>query len=100
MTLLQFGWEYPDSIEAFLKDLLAVYTNVIPIEGLAMFVFGGLAMASFIRQDSPIIPLGFVFLTGAAVLPLLAPIGIQFAIFGILIVGAGVMTLAWYIYSD
>lgn len=77
-----------------------MYTDVIPIEGLAMVVFGAFALASFIKQDSPIIPLGFVFLTGAAVIPLLAPVGVQLTVFMILVFGAGVLTLAWYVYSD
>lgn len=100
MNLLQFGYDYPSSFDEFIDELLSVYTNVIPIEGIALFVFGAFALASFIRQDSPIIPLGFIFLTGAAAIPLLPPIGTQMVVFTILFVGAGVLTLAWYMYSD
>lgn len=100
MTFLQFGFDYPDSIEGFLEELLTMYTDVIPIQGLALIVFGGFALASFIRQDSPIITIGFIMLTGAAILPLLPAIGLQLTIFILLVDGAGTMTLAWYIYSD
>lgn len=100
MRLLQFGYDYPDSLDEFISDMLSVYTNTIPIEAFVMIVFGTFAVASFIRQDSPIIPLGFIFLTGAAVVPMLPGIGMQLVTFVILFVGAGVLTLAWYMYSD
>lgn len=100
MKFLQFGYDYPSSLDEFFEDMLTTYTIAIPIEGVALFVFGGFAVASFIRQDSPIIPLGFIFLTGAATIPLLPPIGTQIALFTILFVGAGVLTMAWYVYSD
>lgn len=93
-------WEYPDSLDAFVQELLGVFTRVAPLEVIATLVFGTIAIAAYIRQDSPIIALGFVMLTGAAVMPLMAPIGIQAAVVGVLLFGAGVMMLAWYIYSD
>lgn len=102
MKLLQ-SWgadDYPDSIEGFFEELLSGYTDLMPIEVLGTFIFGAFALASFIRSDSPIIPLGFVMLTGASVIPLIAPIGVQAAILLVLLAGAGIMTLAWYVYSS
>lgn len=102
MRLLQ-SWgveDYPESIEDFLELLLSGYTGVVPMEVLATFVFGSFAIVSFIRSDSPIIPLGMVMLTGASILPMVAPIALGPAVIGVLIFPTGVMTLAWYVYSD
>lgn len=100
MKLLQFEYDYPDSLEGFFEDILGLFTSQVPFEVIATLIFGSLAIASFIRSDSPIIPLGFIMLTGASVLPILAPIGGTIALFVIIAAGAGFITLAWYVYSE
>lgn len=98
---LQWSTEdYPDSIDEFLQELLGVYTNVMPLEIVATLVFGTFALATYIRQDSPIIVLGFIMMAGGSVLPMIAPVAISTAMLGIMLFGSGVMFLAYYIYSD
>lgn len=92
--------EYPDSMGGFMQTLLEQYTSVMGVEIFFTFVFGGFTLASFIRSDSLIIPLGFLFMTGGIAVPLLTPPGVSLAIVGLLLFGSGIMTLAWYVYSQ
>lgn len=100
MKPLQWSFDYPDTLEGFFKELLSMFTSQMPFEVLATVFFGMIALASFIRTDSPIIPLGFIMLTGASAISLMAPIGAQVAIFVIIVTGAGFITLAWYVFSE
>lgn len=92
--------DYPDSLDEFMQELLSVYTDVMPLEVVATLVFGTFALATYIRHDSPIIVLGFIMLTGGAVMPMIAPIAIGTSMVGVMLFGSGVMVMAWYIYSD
>lgn len=92
--------DYPETIDEFLQELLTMYTNVMPLEVVATLVFGTFALATYIRQDSPIIVLGFIMMAGGSVLPLIAPIAISVGMLGIMLFGSGVMFLAYYIYSN
>lgn len=98
---LQWSYEdYPESIDEFLQEILTGYTNVMPLEVVATLFFGTFALATYVRQDSPIIVLGFIMMAGAPVFTLIAPVAISTAMLGVMLFGSGVMFLAYYIYSD
>lgn len=92
-------YECPDSLEGLLKEFLGEYTAILPLPVLGVFVFGGIALASYIETDSVVIPTGYVMLTGGAALSYLAPPGYQIATLLVLFVSSGAVTLMWYVYS-
>lgn len=89
----------PQDLDTLIDEMLAQYTGIVPMEMLATFVFAAFAIASSVRTQSPIIPMGFVMLAGGSILPMIAPIGVQAAAILVLTVGAGAMALAWRAYS-
>lgn len=93
------SYDCPDSLEGLLKQFLGEYTDILPVPVLGVFVFGAIALASYIETDSVLIPTGYVMLTGGAVLTFLAPPAYQVATLLVLFVSAGAITFMWYVYS-
>lgn len=59
-------------------------------------VFGAIAMSSFIRTGSPIIPLGLLMLTGGAVMSAVAGVATTVATVTFLLVSAGAFAYVYY----
>lgn len=92
-------YECPDSLDGVFANFLEQYTSIFPLPVLGVFVFGAIALASYIETDSVVIPTGYVMLTGGAALTYLAPPAYQIATLLVLFVGAGAVTFMWYVYS-
>lgn len=83
----------------FMEAIACEYTAQLPLTAVALIVFGAVAMVAYVRTGSIVIPVGYVFLTGGVVLPLIAPVGLAFAGLFVLLVGGGVMAFLYWRFS-
>lgn len=74
-------------------------TFAVPAGGVLVvgtIVFGAIALSSFIRTGSPIIPLGLLMLTGGAVMSTVAGVATTIATVTFLLVSAGAFAYLYY----
>jgi hypothetical protein len=83
----------------FVKAIACTYANTAGLLVVGLLVYGGITLSIFLRTGDARIPVVLTLLTGGAILPQVAAPGIAIVGIGLLLTGAGVITLLYYRYS-
>lgn len=83
----------------FVKAVSCTYVNASSLLVVGMLVYGGIGLSIYIRTGSMRIPAVLLLLTGGAIVPQIAGPAVSVAVIGLMLLGAGVITLLYYRYS-
>jgi len=83
----------------FVKAVGCTYADSTSILIVGLIVYGAITLSIFLRTGDIRIPVVLTLLTGGAILPQVAAPGIAIVGIGLLLTGAGVITLLYYRYS-
>lgn len=84
----------------FIKAPTCTYANETGWLVMGLLVYGGISLSIYIRTDSMVIPTVLLLVVGGAVMAQVAAIGAPFAVLLLVGIPAGVIALAYYIYSQ
>lgn len=90
--------EYLTNFE-FIKALTCSYADAMGFLAFALVVYGAIALSIYIRTDSITIPVVLLLVLGGAIMPQLAAPAAPLAVLGLLLAGAGGLTLLYVKYS-
>ena len=79
----------------FMKAIGAPYADVIGLAPFLLITLTAISGSIYIRTGSPILPLGLLLLSGAAIIPLLPAVAIQWVVLLLLIGGGGLIMLLY-----
>lgn len=83
----------------FIKAFSCTYFSSAGMLVAGLLVFGGVIVSIAIRTNSVVIPVILVLLTGGAILPQVAGVGVTIVTVMLLVTGAGVITMLYRRYS-
>lgn len=95
------GYEYVLDFE-FFEAVPCTYANAPALGTVAavgLLVWFGVGGSLYLRTGSVVLPFGLLFLAGGAILPLVAAPGVGIALLTVLLVGGGVVALAYHVFS-
>lgn len=95
------GYEYALDFE-FFEAVPCTYAGAPALGSIAavgLLVWFAIGGSIYLRTGSVVLPFGLLFLTGGAILPLVAAPGVGIALLTVLLVGGGVIAFAYHTFS-